>query len=543
MANVGVYSFEEYIHLVKSFHGSVAPGIIIGGFMVQYARSRMPENALCDVVCETPSCLPDAVQLLTPCTIGNGWLKVVDFGRYAVSFYDKYTGDGIRVFIDASRLDDWPEIKNWFLKLKPKREQDLQALLDQIKDAGYQIMGAQKITMRPEYLEKRSKGKRIVLCPLCGEAYPERDGELCKGCRSETPYQKQEAPAEPAAPDLKAVPLENALGMTGLHDMTRVVPFETKGPAFRRDQVIGADDIDMLRKMGRARVYVKETARPDENWVHEDDAAVAFAAAMAGEGVRRDERPSEGKVTFFAEREGLLVVDTERLFSFNLIPDVMCAGRRNGTVVAGDSAVGATRAIPLYLSKPYFNQAMGVLEGNPLFRVLPLRKAVAGILVTGTEVASGLVEDRFEPLIRSKLERFGCNTIYSRIVPDDRKVIAEAVTALVSEGIDLLVTTGGLSVDPDDVTRQGLIDAGATDILYGTPLLPGAMTLTGRIGTVQLIGVPAAALYFKTTSFDVLLPRLLAGLDMTRNELAHLGHGGFCLDCETCVYPLCHFGK
>ena len=247
MTNVGIYTFEEYIHLVKSFHGSVAPGIIIGGFMVQLARSRMPENVLCDVLCETPSCLPDAVQLLTPCTIGNGWLKVVNLGRYAVSFYDKYSGDGIRVFLDAARLDEWPEIRNWFLKLKPKKEQDLQALLDQIKDAGYRILSSQEIAVQPEFLEKRSKGKRIVLCPLCGEAYPERDGPLCRGCGEPSPYRKQERPTEGSGPDVKAVPLENAIGMTSLHDMTRVSPFETKGPAIRANHVIGADDIDLLR--------------------------------------------------------------------------------------------------------------------------------------------------------------------------------------------------------------------------------------------------------------------------------------------------------
>jgi len=187
--NVGIYSFEEYIHLVKSFHGSVAPGIIIGGFMVQRAKSQMPEDVLCDVICETSSCLPDAVQLLTPCTIGNGWLKVIDLGRYALSVYDKYTGVGVRVFLDAAKLDDWQEIKNWFLKLKPKKEQDLQMLLDQIKEAGFQILSTQPVTVQPEFMKKRIKGKRIVLCPRCGEAYPEKDGDICRGCSEHIPYQ------------------------------------------------------------------------------------------------------------------------------------------------------------------------------------------------------------------------------------------------------------------------------------------------------------------------------------------------------------------
>ena len=192
--NVGIYSFEEYVHLVKSFHGSIAPGIIVGGFMVNFAQSQVPRDALCDVICETPNCLPDAVQLLTPCTVGNGWLKVVNLGRYALTFYDKYSGDGIRVFLDAATLDDWPEIKNWFLKLKPKQDQDLQLLLTQIGEAGFGILGSRQVTVQPQFMEKRSKGTAIALCPLCGEAYPAQDGETCKGCSGSTPYTMQIAP-------------------------------------------------------------------------------------------------------------------------------------------------------------------------------------------------------------------------------------------------------------------------------------------------------------------------------------------------------------
>ena len=177
------------------------------------------------------------------------------------------------------------------------------------------------------------------------------------------------------------------------------------------------------------------------------------------------------------------------------------------------------------------------------FKILPLQKAKVGILVTGTEVFRGLVQDRFIPIIRGKTEKYGCSVVHARIVPDEKEAILEGVKEILAAGADLLVTTAGLSVDPDDVTRQGLIEAGAEDILYGAPILPGAMTLLARIGDVRVIGVPACALFFKTTSFDLLLPRLLAGVPITRIDLSRMGHGAYCLECKTCSFPKCPFGK
>jgi formylmethanofuran dehydrogenase subunit E len=188
-------------------------------------------------------------------------------------------------------------------------------------------------------------------------------------------------------------------------------------------------------------------------------------------------------------------------------------------------------------------KAMAVLQEGRLFSVLPLRRPRAGILVTGTEVFTGLVEDRFIDIITTKVERLQGQVVKSLIVPDDRQAIRRGVAELLEAGIDLLVTTAGLSVDPDDVTRQGLVEAGATDLRYGAPILPGAMTLLARIGPVQVMGVPACALFFKTTSFDLLLPRLLAGLSPNRRDLAKLGHGALCLECQTCTFPRCPFGK
>lgn len=187
--NIGSYSYDEYLHLVKSFHGSVAPGMVIGGFMVDLALRHVPEGAFFDALCETPSCLPDAIQLLTPCTVGNGRLKILNLGRYALAFYEKYQWAGIRVFLDASKMDAWPEIKGWYFKLKPKKEQNFELLLEQIREAGESICTLQKVVMKPQFVGSRDHGGKIVRCPLCQEAYPENDGGICRGCSGYTPYQ------------------------------------------------------------------------------------------------------------------------------------------------------------------------------------------------------------------------------------------------------------------------------------------------------------------------------------------------------------------
>ena len=543
--NIGPYSFDEYIHLVKSFHGHVAPGMIIGGIMVDMALSNTPAGEFFDALCETESCLPDAVQLLTPCTVGNGWLRIVNVGRYAVTLYEKYKGEGIRVYLDSSKLDAWPVIREWFFKLKPKKEQDSKVLFQQIRDAGTNLYSLQKVRVQPQFLEKRSKGS-IAVCPLCGEAYPSKDGEVCRACGDQGLYADIAAPSpasEVKRPLLRSVPVEDAVGRSLLHDMTRVIPHSEKGPAFKSRQVVEREDIDLLLTMGKKRVYVAGNDEPGNEWVHENDAAVAIGRAMAGDGVAFTDAPSEGKVTFTAGRDGLLVFDEERLMHFNRVPDVMCASRQTYSTVSTGDKIGGTRAIPLYIARDTLDRALAVLGERPLFSVLPLRKPRVGILVTGTEVYEGLVQDGFVPVIRGKLEGLGAETFHTRIVPDDRDAIAGAIRELIGEGIDLLVTTGGLSVDPDDVTRMGLEDAGATDILYSAPILPGAMTLLARIGDVQVIGVPAAALYFKTTSFDLLVPRLLAGLAISRHDLARMGSGAFCLECANCTFPLCPFGR
>jgi formylmethanofuran dehydrogenase subunit E len=299
---------------------------------------------------------------------------------------------------------------------------------------------------------------------------------------------------------------------------------------------------------------------------------------MAGENVSFSLPPREGKINLRSMARGLLCVDRKRLEAFNMLPDVMCASRLDGTLLEKDTEFAGTRVIPLYIHEDAFAKALHVLD-SPLFSVAPLRSARAGILVTGTEVFQGLIEDKFIPVISAKLHNHACSVVRTAIVPDDGGRIGQAIQDMRDAGADLLITTGGLSVDPEDVTRAALLDAGLVDVLYGAPVLPGTMSLVGRIagkvdtggaahhlrhdasrpdtsskgqvhdirqpgtGEMQVIGVPACALYFKVTLFDLLLPRLLAGRQISRPELAALGEGGFCAGCKLCTWPKCFFTK
>ena len=185
--NICTYSYEEYLHLVKSFHGNLAPGLIVGGFMVDLAMKNLPEGQFFDAVCETPVCLPDAVQILTPCTIGNGWLSIVPFGKFAVTLYEKYSGKGVRVYLDMEKLKAWPDVQDWYLKKKKKSEQNSDVLLAQIKEAGHRLLSLQSVQVEPEKIRRKKLGP-VEICPVCGEAYPTGDGDKCRSCQGETPY-------------------------------------------------------------------------------------------------------------------------------------------------------------------------------------------------------------------------------------------------------------------------------------------------------------------------------------------------------------------
>ena len=186
--NILNHTFEEYLEIVKAFHGGEAPGVVIGGFMVDMALRSFPDGILYEAVCETRSCLPDAIQLLTPCTVGNGRLKVIPLGRFAITLYNKQNYDGVRVFLDAEKLEGRPEIRAWLFKLKSKEEQQKESVIREIREAGASVLSLQRVSVRPETAARVHKGK-IGMCPKCREAYPSGDGELCLACQGDNPYQ------------------------------------------------------------------------------------------------------------------------------------------------------------------------------------------------------------------------------------------------------------------------------------------------------------------------------------------------------------------
>ena len=531
-------SREEYVERITQFHNYAAPGLLVGGFMVDAARDRLPEGTLFEAACETTSCLPDAVQLFTPCTVGNGWLRVLDLGRYALSLYDKHTGQGFRVHLDPALLGPYPEIAGWFLKRTPKSEQDTEALAEEIFQAGQSILTVRRVQLAAAYLGKNHKGA-IALCPGCGEAYPAKHGGLCKGCLGGSPVLRAKA-----APRPRAVPVEQAVGRKALHDMTEVLPGVSKDAMFRRGQTITAGDLCRLQRMGRMEVFVAGEDGPDSEYVHEDDAASALAGALCESGALvQAGPPREGKITLLAARDGLFRVDVERLAALNALSDVALSVRHNGSLVKEGEAVGGVRAIPLHLHRSVLDQALHLCSASLLLDVVPLRRMRAGALITGSEVFTGLIEDKFAPVLAAKLAPLGSELAEVRFAPDDAAAIAAGVRELLEGGCELILTTAGMSVDPGDVTRKGLQDAGVGGELFGMPVLPGNMTLLARAGTVPVIGVPACALFHAVTSLDILLPRVLAGLEVTRADLAALGHGGFCMNCARCTFPHCPFGK
>lgn len=541
--NIGDCTFSEFKSKAAQFHGYPAPGLLIGAYMVEMAKGAMPEGTLFEVVVETNKCLPDAVQMLTVCSTGNSWMRINNLGRYALCMFDKYTGEGVRVWLDVSKMEKFPETRAWFLKERAKKDQDTDKLFHEIEEAGDSTCSMEKIRIPEKHLGHKHM-RSIGLCPVCEEAYPTNDGAICRGCQGEATYVSLERRilASPD-PELIAVSAEEAVGKTALHDMTRIVPGEAKGPEFEAGQEFTAGDVCRLHRMGRQRVYVEQLTDTSAEWVHENEAVKHFAGRMAGDGISYDETPSEGKLNLRAACSGLLTIDRKKLEAFNLVPDVMCASRHGDIVVEKGKNIAGTRAIPLYISRQNYSRAIAALGDEPLFEVLPLRKARVGVLVTGTEVFKGLIDDKFAPVITSKVERLGSTVVSTVIAPDDRAAIGDSVRTMIDAGVDLLITTAGLSVDPDDVTRPALLDAGLADFVYGAPILPGAMTLVGRIGDVQVLGVPACALFYKTTSLDLILPRLLAGRSVTRQELARMAEGGFCLSCRTCTFPKCPFGK
>jgi hypothetical protein len=340
---------------------------------------------------------------------------------------------------------------------------------------------------------------------------------------------------------LKKIKLEEAVGTKLAHDITEIRPGEFKGPAFHKGHTVCNEDLCHLQKLGKNNLYLIDL---EEGEIHENQAAAILAAGLAGEGIEWQNEPREGKIKLLAERDGLFTVNTASLAAFNMVDEVMCATLHNHTLVKKGELVAATRAIPLVMKRSPVERAAAIAQQNgATLSVKVLRQAKVGLVITGNEVYHGLIEDRFAPILYEKVTALDCEVGGLEFAPDDTGLISQAIRSHLERGCDLLILSGGMSVDPDDVTRQGIHQAGATEMHYGAAVLPGAMFLAAYIGDVPLLGVPACGLHHRITVLDLLLPRILAGEKIGKAELAFLGHGGLCKDCQECTYPHCPFGK
>jgi len=336
----------------------------------------------------------------------------------------------------------------------------------------------------------------------------------------------------------RTVPVEDAVGMVLAHDLTRIVRGEFKGPAFRKGHVIRPRDVFLLREMGKEHIFVLEL-EPGE--VHEDEAGARLGQAAAGTGVVST-APKESRVNLLAACDGLLKVNVAALEAVNDLPEVVLATLPGNTPVREGDMVAGTKVIPLVVREEVLAAAERA-AGSGVVSVLPYRGTDMGLIVTGSEILLGRIPDQFGPVMAEKAASYGCRLTRTVMTGDDAQRIADAIRETVAGGAGLIIVTGGMSVDPDDVTPQGIRLSGAAVEKYGAPVLPGAMFLLAYLDDVPVLGVPACAMYFRTTIFDLVLPRLLTGERLTRSDINRMGHGGLCRTCPECRYPNCAFGK
>lgn len=339
---------------------------------------------------------------------------------------------------------------------------------------------------------------------------------------------------------MKLIRTEDAVGHVLCHDMTQIIKDSYKDARFRKGHVVTEEDIPILLSMGKENLYVWEMT---PGMVHENDAAERLYALCANENMERSE-VKEGKIELRAACDGLFRVNSEKLIAVNSIDDIMIATRHGNTAVKrGDKLAGA-RVIPLIIEKETLAAAEEAAGAEPLLELLPYVKKTAAIVATGNEVKKGLIQDTFTPVVQQKLAAYGIETIAVTYSGDGVEHIAAAIAEMRATGAELIVCTGGMSVDPDDNTPGGIRASGARIVTYGAPVLPGAMFLLGYYedGTV-VMGLPGCVMYAGATIFDLVLPRIAAGVEVKKQDIVILGEGGLCLGCNPCHWPECPFGK
>ncbi len=340
---------------------------------------------------------------------------------------------------------------------------------------------------------------------------------------------------------MKLIDTRDAIGHVLCHDMTRIVKGEFKGAQFKKGHIVTEEDIPMLLSMGKEKLYVWEM---EEGMVHENDAAERLYNICSNENIYPSKTISEGKIEAFAECDGYFEIDVDRLDEINSLDDIMIATRRSETGVKKGDKLAGMRVIPLIVEDEKLKKAEQIHDGRPIMSITPYKLKTAGVVTTGSEVFKGIIKDTFTPVIVEKLEKYGITVTEHIVVDDGTENILEAIRELRKKKVDMILCTGGMSVDPDDNTPGAIKASGAKIITYGAPVLPGAMFLLGYFddGT-PIMGLPGCVMYAGATVFDLVLPKIAAGISVSKKDIVKLGNGGLCLGCKECRYPVCPFGK
>ncbi len=340
---------------------------------------------------------------------------------------------------------------------------------------------------------------------------------------------------------MKLMKTEDAVGHVLCHDITQIIRDEKKGPVFRKGHIIRLEDVPVLLSVGKDNIYIWEN---NENMLHEDEAAEILRDICINEHMHATE-PKEGKIELIADTDGLLLIDIDRLRAVNSLPEMMIATRASGFVVKEGEKLCGTRVIPLIIEKEKMERAKDVAGSEPLLRLVPLKSKKVGVVTTGNEVFYGRIQDTFTPVIEQKLREFGGCVITEHVtLNDDHEKITTAILDMLDKGCEMVLCSGGMSVDPDDKTPLAIKNSGADIVSYGSPVLPGAMFLVSYMPDGRPVcGLPGCVMYAKRTIFDLLLPYLVTDTPITKEHLAALGHGGLCLNCKVCHFPNCGFGK
>lgn len=333
---------------------------------------------------------------------------------------------------------------------------------------------------------------------------------------------------------------EDCEGMVLGDDLSKIAPQEYKGPLFKKGHVICAEDIPYLQKIAKDRIYLVDLL-PGQ--VHENDAIIHIAQAVAGENVLLTE-PSKGRINIKAKIDGLLKVNRQAITAINTVENTVVSTRQDNIIVKSGELLAGIKVVPLVVDKTVVLSVENIADRyNGIISVKPLRNLKVGAIITGNEVYYGRIKDHYAPIFAEKVASYGATMMDISFQPDDSSRIRDAIMNYKKNGIDIIIATGGMSVDPEDVTPEAIRSTGAQVITYGAPVLPGDMFILAYHGDTVIMGMPGCGMYAKTTIFDLVFPRVLAGEWLSKLDFATMGYGGLCLQCENCTYPVCPFGK